>query len=83
MLYDYLCEKCGHKYEVIKSEPSIDKCPKCNSCSHRLFSGAKHSIIWKCEGSHKGEYTKYGRKDQTSKEFYEWKAKNPDAWRGE
>jgi putative FmdB family regulatory protein len=39
-LYEYECDACGHRFEVIQkfSDPLVDKCPKCGSTVHKLMS---------------------------------------------
>ncbi len=39
-LYEYECDACGHRFEVIQkfSDPLVDTCPKCGSTVHKLMS---------------------------------------------
>jgi putative FmdB family regulatory protein len=39
-LYEYECDACGHRFEVIQkfSDPPIEKCPACGSTVHKLQS---------------------------------------------
>lgn len=39
-LYEYKCQKCGHRYEVIQSisAPEIQKCPKCGGKAVRQLT---------------------------------------------
>lgn len=39
-LYEYECEACGHRFEVIQkfSDAPIEKCPVCGSAVHKLQS---------------------------------------------
>ena len=39
-LYEYECDTCGHRFEVIHkfSDPPITVCPKCQSAVRKLFS---------------------------------------------
>ena len=39
-LYEYQCEKCGHRFEKIQkfSDPPIETCPKCGGAVHKLQS---------------------------------------------
>lgn len=41
-IYEYKCEKCGHKFELLRSVNSDDsdlKCPKCGALKpSKLFS---------------------------------------------
>lgn len=36
MIYPYLCEECGHKFEVIKFVAEIDRPEPCEKCSSPL-----------------------------------------------
>lgn len=49
--YDYLCTKCGHKFEEIQkmSDPSLTKCPECKGKLKRLI-GTGIGIIFKGSG---------------------------------
>lgn len=47
MTYEYLCEKCGHLFDVIKSLKDIDKKEECHTCGNiaeRQFSANVHFI---------------------------------------
>jgi len=39
-LYEYECEKCGHRFEKIQkfSDPPIEKCPTCGKPVHKQVS---------------------------------------------
>jgi putative FmdB family regulatory protein len=39
-LYEYECEACGHRFEVIRkfSDPPIDACRRCGGPVHKLLS---------------------------------------------
>ena len=41
-LYEYKCEKCGHKFEKIEkySAPETRKCPDCGAKAHREISSS-------------------------------------------
>jgi putative FmdB family regulatory protein len=60
-LYEYACEACGHRFEVIQkfSDPPLDVCPKCGGAVRKLQSAPAFQF----KGS--GWYiTDYARKDQ-------------------
>ena len=62
-LYEYECEACGHRFEVIQkmADAPIDTCPKCGGAVHKLQSAPAFQF----KGS--GWYiTDYARKDQSS-----------------
>ena len=62
-LYEYECDSCGHRFEVIQkfSDPLVDKCPKCGSTVHKLMSSP--AIQFKGSGWY---ITDYAKKDSTS-----------------
>ena len=63
-LYEYECEACGHRFEVIQkfSDAPIERCPKCGGAVHKLQSAPAFQF----KGS--GWYiTDYGRKDSGSR----------------
>jgi putative FmdB family regulatory protein len=62
-LYEYECDSCGHRFEVIQkfSDPPIEKCPKCGSTVHKLMSSP--AIQFKGSGWY---ITDYAKKDSTS-----------------
>jgi putative FmdB family regulatory protein len=41
-LYEYKCEKCGHRFEKIEpfSASTVKKCPKCGAKAERQISAA-------------------------------------------
>ena len=60
-LYEYECDACGHRFEVIQkfSDQPIDKCPKCGGRIHKLKSAPAFHL----KGS--GWYiTDYAKRDQ-------------------
>jgi putative FmdB family regulatory protein len=60
-LYEYQCEACGHRFEVIQkiSDAPIAVCPSCGGAVHKLQSAPAFQF----KGS--GWYiTDYARKDQ-------------------
>ena len=62
-LYEYECEACGHRFEVIQkfSDPPLERCPKCSGAVHKLQSAPAFQF----KGS--GWYiTDYARKDSGS-----------------
>ncbi len=57
--YDYVCEKCGHKFEHFQkmSDEHLKKCPKCGKKVHRLIGGGA-GIIFKGSGFYETDYKK-------------------------
>ena len=69
-LYEYECDACGHRFEVIQkfSDSPIEQCPKCGSSVHKLMS----SPAFQFKGS--GWYvTDYARKDKETSDTKETK----------
>lgn len=62
-LYEYQCESCGHRFEVIQkfSDAPIEACPKCGAKVHKLISSP--AIQFKGSGWY---ITDYAKKDSTS-----------------
>lgn len=49
MLYEYVCEPCGFKFEARKCIKDRRKanCPKCGSPSGKVMSVVNHSFGWR------------------------------------
>ena len=62
-LYEYECDSCGHRFEVIQkfSDAPIEKCPKCESTVRKLMSSP--AIQFKGSGWY---ITDYAKKDSTA-----------------
>jgi putative FmdB family regulatory protein len=62
-LYEYECDECGHRFEVIQkfSDDPIDKCPKCGAKVHKLMSSP--AIQFKGSGWY---ITDYAKKDSAA-----------------
>jgi putative FmdB family regulatory protein len=62
-LYEYECEKCGHRFEMIRkfSDPPLEACPKCGSPVRKLMSSP--AIQFKGTGWY---ITDYAKKDQVA-----------------
>jgi putative FmdB family regulatory protein len=63
-LYEYECEACHHRFEVIQkfSDPPIDTCPKCGSPVHKLLSSP--AIQFKGSGWYITDYARAGKSDE-------------------
>jgi len=58
--YEYKCERCGNRFEVVKSMSEferIEKCPDCHVNAIRIISGGTGFIL-KGEGFHDNDYPK-------------------------
>jgi len=59
-LYEYECDACGHRFEVIQkfSDPPVEKCPACGSTVHKLQSAP--AFQFKGTGWYVTDYAKPG-----------------------
>jgi putative FmdB family regulatory protein len=62
-LYEYECETCGHRFEVIQkfSDAPIDTCPKCGGKVKKLISSP--AIQFKGTGWYITDYAKKSTSD--------------------
>ena len=62
-LYEYECEKCGHRFEKIQkfSDPPLDTCPKCGGALHKMQSAP--AFQFKGTGWYVTDYAKSGKAD--------------------
>jgi len=60
-LYEYECEKCGHRFEKIQkfSDPPLDACPKCGGPLHKMQSAP--AFQFKGTGWYVTDYAKSGK----------------------
>ncbi len=56
--YDYVCDGCGHTFELFQSmTDSVKKtCPKCKKPKLRRLIGAGGAIVFKGSGFYKTDY---------------------------
>ena len=56
--YDYVCDSCGHAYELFQSMTDNVKktCPKCGKKKLRRLIGAGSAIMFKGSGFYKTDY---------------------------
>ena len=56
--YDYLCEKCDHRFEQFQSISSspLRKCPKCSKTGLKRLIGTGAGIIFKGSGFYQTDY---------------------------
>src|SRR5439155_16461497 len=79
-LYEYECDACGHRFEVIQkfSDPPIEKCPTCGGPVHKLQSAPAFHL----KGT--GWYlTDYAKKDSGKTEGAAEKAEKAEKASGE
>jgi putative FmdB family regulatory protein len=56
--YDYLCDSCGHKFELFQSikAEAIRKCPKCKKLKLRRLFGTGAALVFKGSGFYQTDY---------------------------
>jgi putative FmdB family regulatory protein len=56
--YDYVCDGCGHAFELFQSMTDAVKktCPKCKKQKLRRLIGAGGAIVFKGSGFYKTDY---------------------------
>ena len=79
-LYEYECNACAHRFEVIQkySDAPIDICPKCGGTVTKLFSSP--AIQFKGSGFYLTDYGRGGKSDigtETAKASKESSAASP------
>ena len=67
--YEYVCEKCGHRFELFQSmsEKPRKRCPKCRGKVRRLI-GTGAGMIFKGSGFYATDYRSDSYKRQKKKE---------------
>ena len=62
-LYEYECEACGHRFEVIQkfSDPPVESCPKCGAKVQKLLSSP--AIQFKGSGWYITDYARAGKSE--------------------
>src|SRR5688572_15260779 len=65
-LYEYQCDACAHRFEVIQkySDPPVDVCPKCGGAVKKLLSSP--AIQFKGTGWYITDYARSGKTDSGS-----------------
>ena len=65
-LYEYQCDACGHRFEVIQkfSDAPIETCEKCGGHVRKLLSSP--AIQFKGSGWYITDYARAGKSDSTS-----------------
>jgi putative FmdB family regulatory protein len=64
-LYEYQCEACGHRFEVIQkfSDAPIEACTRCGAAVKKLLSSP--AIQFKGSGWYITDYARAGKSDAT------------------
>ncbi len=65
-LYEYQCDACGHRFEVIQkfSDAPIEVCPKCGGAVAKLLSSP--AIQFKGSGWYVTDYARSGKTDSAN-----------------
>src|SRR5438876_740374 len=66
-LYEYLCQKCGHRFERIQrfSDPMVKKCPECGGKVEQVISAP--AVQFKGSGWYVTDYAKKPSAGSSSK----------------
>jgi putative FmdB family regulatory protein len=64
--YDYVCDACGHAFELFQPmmDPVKRKCPKCKKSKLRRLIGAGAAIMFKGSGFYQTDYRSESYKKQ-------------------
>jgi putative FmdB family regulatory protein len=73
-IYEYECEKCGHRFEKIQkfSDPPVEACDKCGGPVHKLQSAP--AFQFKGTGWYVTDYAKSGKTGTDEKKTDDKKA---------
>jgi putative FmdB family regulatory protein len=65
-LYEYLCKKCGHRFEKIRkfSDKQLRKCPECRGVIEQVVSAP--AVQFKGSGWYVTDYPKKGARSSAS-----------------
>lgn len=68
--YDYLCDACGHEFELFQSitEPVKRKCPKCKKSKLRRLFGTGAAVVFKGSGFYQTDYRSESYKSGAEKD---------------
>lgn len=73
-LYEYQCQKCGHRFERIQrfSDPLVKKCPECGGKVEQMISAP--AVQFKGSGWYVTDYAKKSSAGSSSKSESEGKS---------
>ena len=56
--YDYVCDECGHAFELFQliSKPAKKKCPQCGRMKLRRLIGPGAAVLFRGSGFHQTDY---------------------------
>ena len=79
--YDYVCDACGHKFELFQSitaEPE-KKCPECGKKKLRRLIGAGAAIVFKGSGFYQTDYRSDSYKKRAEADSKSSESKSSDS----
>jgi len=67
--YDYLCTKCGHRFELFHSitDDGVKRCPKCRARARRVPAGGA-GLLFKGSGFYITDYRSASYKEKARSE---------------
>lgn len=68
--YDYLCDNCGHEFELFQSitEAVRRKCPECKKPKLRRLFGTGAAVVFKGSGFYQTDYRSEAYKSAAAKD---------------
>lgn len=68
--YDYLCDACGHEFELFQSitEAVQRKCPECKKLKLRRLFGTGAAVVFKGSGFYQTDYRSESYKSGAEKD---------------
>jgi putative FmdB family regulatory protein len=78
--YDYLCDACGHKFELFQSmsDEVQRKCPKCKKMKLRRLFGSGAAVMFKGSGFYTTDYRSDSYKKAASADSANGETKSKD-----
>ncbi len=66
--YDYVCTKCGHKFEVFQSmkDNPLTQCPKCKKGRVKRLIGTGAGLLFKGTGFYETDYKRKSSPKETT-----------------
>ncbi len=60
--YEYLCQACGHRFDVLQkiTDEPLTKCPNCKRAKLKRVIGAGLGVIFKGSGFYTTDYKRSG-----------------------
>jgi len=68
--YDYICQKCGHQFDLFQSITAkpLKKCPNCQKNQLKRLIGSGACIIFKGSGFYQNDYRNENYKKDSAKQ---------------